>query len=86
MLRKWEINEIIPIPLHSSRKRMRGYNQAEILASELSFLTGILSEKMFSSGSGRRSPRNSWMTGREDRISEVRLLWPRAGIRAEMLC
>ena len=41
VLRKWEIDEIIPIPLHSSRKRMRGYNQAEILASELSFLTGI---------------------------------------------
>ncbi len=32
---------IIPIPLHPSRKRVRGYNQAEILADELSLLTGI---------------------------------------------
>ena len=29
---KWGIEEIIPIPLHKSRKRKRGYNQAEIIA------------------------------------------------------
>ena len=41
VLKKWEIDEIIPVPLHPSRKRIRGYNQAEILACELSALTGI---------------------------------------------
>lgn len=41
LLKRWDIDEIIPIPLHPSRKRMRGYNQAEILASALSDLTGI---------------------------------------------
>lgn len=40
-LTEWKIDEIIPVPLHPSRKRMRGYNQAEILACELSSLTGI---------------------------------------------
>lgn len=32
---------IIPIPLHSSRKRKRGYNQSELVAGKLSALTGI---------------------------------------------
>ena len=32
---------LIPVPLHRSRKRVRGYNQAEVLARELSALTGI---------------------------------------------
>ena len=40
-VRRWEIDEIMPVPLHPSRKRMRGYNQAEILASELSQRMGI---------------------------------------------
>ena len=31
----------VPVPLHKSRKRRRGYNQAEVLARELSALTGI---------------------------------------------
>lgn len=37
----WEIEEIIPIPLHYTRRRKRGYNQTELLADELSYLTGI---------------------------------------------
>ncbi len=40
-LKRWRIGLIIPVPLHPSRKRVRGYNQAEILADELSLLTGI---------------------------------------------
>jgi ComF family protein len=35
LIREWDPNCIIPIPLHKSRKRKRGYNQAEILAKEL---------------------------------------------------
>ena len=31
----WGIEEIIPVPLHKSRLRKRGYNQAQILAKEL---------------------------------------------------
>lgn len=40
-IRDWEINEIIPIPLHASRKRQRGFNQSEVVARELAALTGI---------------------------------------------
>jgi ComF family protein len=32
---------IIPVPIHSSRLRTRGYNQAELVARELSAITGI---------------------------------------------
>lgn len=40
-IKKWEIEEMIPIPLHQSRRRKRGYNQAEILARYLSEKTGV---------------------------------------------
>ena len=35
---------IVPVPLHPGRERERGYNQSELLARELSHLTGIPSE------------------------------------------
>lgn len=34
-IQKWEIDAILPVPLHSSKRRKRGYNQAEILAKEI---------------------------------------------------
>lgn len=39
----WErkITLIVPVPLHSRRKRKRGFNQAEIVAKVLSENTGI---------------------------------------------
>ncbi len=36
-----EADAFVPVPLHKSRKQRRGYNQAEVLARELSALTGI---------------------------------------------
>jgi ComF family protein len=32
---------IVPVPIHKVRKRIRGYNQSELLADELARLTGI---------------------------------------------
>lgn len=32
----WKPQAIIPVPIHSSRRRMRGYNQAELVAKSLS--------------------------------------------------
>ncbi len=32
---------LVPVPIHSSRKKKRGYNQAELLARELSKCSGI---------------------------------------------
>lgn len=33
---------IVPVPLHRSRLEARGFNQAEVIASELSSLTGLM--------------------------------------------
>lgn len=35
ILREWKPQAIVPVPIHKSRKRVRGYNQAEVLAKEL---------------------------------------------------
>ncbi len=38
---RWNIDCIVPIPLHWKRKRSRGYNQAECIARSLGKLSGI---------------------------------------------
>ena len=40
-LRRWQAEALIPIPLSEKRQKKRGYNQAKILARELSKRTGI---------------------------------------------
>lgn len=35
LIREWNPEVIIPVPLHTKKRRKRGYNQAEILAKEL---------------------------------------------------
>ena len=34
---EWEVDVIVPVPLHPTRQRQRGYNQAALLARELGF-------------------------------------------------
>lgn len=41
LVRKWGIEVIIPVPLHWKRRRVRGYNQAEVLARHLGMLLEI---------------------------------------------
>jgi len=40
-IRQMHAQAFVPIPLHKSKKRVRGYNQAEVLAKELSKQLGI---------------------------------------------
>ena len=40
-IRLMDADSIVPVPIHASRKKNRGYNQAELIATELSRLTGI---------------------------------------------
>ncbi len=37
----WEADFLIPVPLHPRKRRQRGFNQAEVIARELSRLKGI---------------------------------------------
>jgi ComF family protein len=37
----WNADAIIPIPLHKSKMKIRGFNQADVLAQELSKVLGI---------------------------------------------
>lgn len=40
-IKKMDADALIPVPLYKKKKVARGYNQAEVLAKELSKLTGI---------------------------------------------
>lgn len=35
LLRSWNPDALVPIPLHKTRKRKRGFNQAQLLAEKL---------------------------------------------------
>lgn len=41
LLHRWEPGLIIPVPVHRHKRKQRGYNQAELIARDLSALTGI---------------------------------------------
>ena len=36
VIRSWQLNAMVPIPIHRKKKKKRGYNQAELLSSSLS--------------------------------------------------
>lgn len=40
-LRKWHPDAVIPIPIHKNKYKKRGYNQAELLAKDLSVLLNL---------------------------------------------
>lgn len=37
----WDVEAVVPVPLHPKRKKQRGFNQALIIAKELAMLKGI---------------------------------------------
>lgn len=40
-LKNWQADAIVPVPLHKSRLKKRGYNQAELIGKKLSKITHI---------------------------------------------
>ncbi len=41
IIRLWKPDVIIPVPMHAEKKKVRGYNQAELLAKETADIFGI---------------------------------------------
>ena len=41
LIKSWRIQAVIPVPVHSSKKKARGYNQAELLSRSISESLGI---------------------------------------------
>lgn len=41
IIRRWNVDALVPVPIHKTRKRERGYNQAELLADQLNIRTGV---------------------------------------------
>lgn len=66
---KWPIDVIVPVPLHKSKLDERGYNQAELLARELSYKFDIFMSKAL-----RRIRGTPTQTAlhREERIKNVK--------------
>lgn len=66
---KWPIDVIVPVPLHKSKLDERGYNQAELLARELSYRFDIFMTKAL-----RRIRNTPTQTAlhREERINNVK--------------
>ena len=62
---------LVPVPLHPRRERERGYNQAELLAHELSRLTGLPMES-HAVRRTRNTPPQVSMRGHDDRGRAVR--------------
>lgn len=44
-IRAWRPDALVPVPIHFTRRRERGYNQAEVLAGEIGKRTGIPVER-----------------------------------------
>lgn len=62
---------LVPIPLHPSRFRMRGFNQAEIIAGSFSTLLSIPVQKGMVERT-RKTPPQVEMKRREDRIENMK--------------
>ena len=66
----WGVDAIVPVPLHPKRKRERGFNQAKILAKELSRLKGVPLEDLVLRKMKYVPPQTS--LEREERAKNVR--------------
>ena len=70
LIRRWAVDEIIPVPLHPSRLRKRGFNQAEILARELGERCGLPVRTDVLYRIRRTSPQK--LLGRQERLRNLK--------------
>jgi len=61
-MKRNKIEAIVPIPLHWTKKRRRGYNQAQLLAAEIGKQTGLpVYPKLLKRNKKNQKPRRIWM-------------------------
>ena len=70
LIRRWAVDEIIPVPLHPSRLWKRGFNQAEILARELGERCGLPVRTDVLYRIRRTSPQK--LLGRQERLQNLK--------------
>ncbi len=69
-LPSWRPEVILPVPMHARKRRVRGYNQSELLAREIGRLTGIPVESRLLRCT--RPVRAQKELGREERLRNLR--------------
>jgi ComF family protein len=71
---------LVPVPMHPSARRRRGFNQAELLAEGVSALTGV--PTVLALGKRVRTPPQS-LTARRNRADNVRGVFEPSGGRLD---
>ena len=67
---------LVPVPIHSARKRKRGYNQAELIARELSRYSGIpLNTKLIRRAERTKPLKNLSYLERQNNLKRAFKLW-----------
>lgn len=61
IIKLWEIDFIVPVPLHKKKLRKRGFNQAQILAEEIGKLTKIPVDTTFGAAQVHKSAERVWV-------------------------
>lgn len=64
--RDWGLSAVVPVPLHPSRQRQRGYNQAELLAREVARHLDIPCVDVLSRTRATRQQARQHASGRQD--------------------
>ena len=79
VIEEWDVDALVPVPIHRSRRIQRGYNQAEVLAKEIGFYLGIpvethllkrvkktLPQKLLDDRQRQNNLKNAFKIGRND--------------------
>ena len=68
----WQPQMIVPVPLHWRKQKIRGFNQAELLARELSRYTGIpVNTRLLKKNHATRSQKKLDAAGRKQNLKEA---------------
>jgi len=72
IIRQWRPDALVPVPVHKSRLAKRGYNQALLIAKELSARTGIpLREDLITRNKRTEAQKELTFEGRRRNISDA---------------